>query len=628
MCGIVGFFNRKENINADPISGMVDIIRHRGPNDDGIEKLSMFNKSLKENVIAGFVRLSIRDLSMKGHQPMFNDDKSIMITFNGEIYNADEIRDELKAEGITFHSTCDTEVIIKHYEKYGIEKTIEKMNGMFGIALYDLKEDCIFLIRDRLGEKPLYYYQNNNVFMFASEYKAFYAHPAFKPELNENGIDEYCLYRYVSDNETLLKGVYCVRPGSYLKITSEDIQEYIYYNIPGYGVKKTKISDKQFEDAVVKSVKSRLVSDVEVGVQLSGGVDSSIAMHIANHGNGKIKSFSMIFDNPEYSEEEYIRKVLEVSGGEPYMYKMPKVDYLEALKETTWNFEAPVNHHGSVQLHYLCKSAQEKVNVILTGEGADELLGGYSWYPASMFCNSSKLVWRIRTLSHKIRHKDNMYWEDKQNYTDEEKFILADSQTPPCLIEGLRPQLNYKSVLDKRKKMYYSCNGMGVEKKLNYEMKTFMVDLLMRQDKVSMASSIECRVPFVDQDFIEFVRANVSVSDMVRRQSFGRKKQNTKLILKRLAAKYFGDDFAYRKKMGLPSPLAEYFYEPEFRDYMQNVILPNVKKRNIFNYDYVKECYEEKKNLTNVVWRALTFEIWAMMYLDNDGRNVLEYAKS
>ena len=245
-----------------------------------------------------------------------------------------------------------------------------------------------------------------------------------------------------------------------------------------------------------------------------------------------------------------------------------------------------------------------------------------------MFCNSSNLVWRIRTLSHKIRHKDNMYWEDKQNYTDEEKFILADSQTPPCLIEGLRPQLNYKSVLDKRKKMYYSCNGMGVEKKLNYEMKTFMVDLLMRQDKVSMASSIECRVPFVDQDFIEFVRANVSVSDMVRRQSFGRKKQNTKLILKRLAAKYFGDDFAYRKKMGLPSPLAEYFYEPEFRDYMQNVILPNVKKRNIFNYDYVKECYEEKKNLTNVVWRALTFEIWAMMYLDNDGRNVLEYAKS
>ena len=623
MCGIVGFFNKNTYVDEKPIYKMIDLIRHRGPNDEGLEILNMYNGS--HNVIAGFVRLSIRDLSMNGHQPMYNDDKSIMITFNGEIYNADEIREQLINEGIKFRSRCDTEVILKLYEKIGLEKTLEKLNGMFGIALFDLNKDCIYLIRDRLGEKPLYYYNQTDIFMYASEYKAFYANPDFKPQLNENSIDEYCLYRYVSDNETLLKGVYCVRPGHYIAINSNGMEEKRYYNIPAYNVNKTCVSDEEFEQQIIKSIKSRMVSDIEVGVQLSGGVDSSIAMYIANKDNGNMKSFSMIFDNERYSEEKYIKMALKKCGGDPYMYKMPKVGYLKALQNATWNLEAPVNHHGSVQLQYLCKNAQEKVNVILTGEGADELMGGYSWYPVSMYYDDKKFIWKIRTLFHKIKKTSHMYWEDKSDFSDEEIFMLSDSQTAPNLIEGLRPQLDYKKVLEKRKKIYDSCNGERIEKKLNYEMKTFMVDLLMRQDKVSMSSSIECRVPFVDQDLIEYVRKNISTDDLVKKQSFGTSKQNTKLILKRLATKYFGKEFANRKKMGLPSPLNEYFYEEDFERYMNNVILPGIKNRGIFNYSYVKECYDNRINLTNVVWRALTFEMWAMMYLDNNGRDVLLY---
>lgn len=623
MCGIVGFFNKNTYVDEKPIYKMIDLIRHRGPNDEGLEILNMYNGS--HNVIAGFVRLSIRDLSMNGHQPMYNDDKSIMITFNGEIYNADELREQLINEGIKFRSRCDTEVILKLYEKIGLEKTLEKLNGMFGIALFDLNKDCIYLIRDRLGEKPLYYYNQTDIFMYASEYKAFYANPDFKPQLNENSIDEYCLYRYVSDNETLLKGVYCVRPGHYIAINSKGMEEKRYYNIPAYNVNKTCVSDEEFEQQIIKSIKSRMVSDIEVGVQLSGGVDSSIAMYIANKDNGNMKSFSMIFDNERYSEEKYIKMALKKSGGDPYMYKMPKVGYLKALQNATWNLEAPVNHHGSVQLQYLCKNAQEKVNVILTGEGADELMGGYSWYPVSMYYDDKKFIWKIRTLFHKIKKTSHMYWEDKSDFSDEEIFMLSDSQTAPNLIEGLRPQLDYKKVLEKRKKIYDSCNGERIEKKLNYEMKTFMVDLLMRQDKVSMSSSIECRVPFVDQDLIEYVRKNISTDDLVKKQSFGTSKQNTKLILKRLATKYFGKEFANRKKMGLPSPLNEYFYEEDFERYMNNVILPGIKNRGIFNYSYVKECYDNRINLTNVVWRALTFEMWAMMYLDNNGRDVLLY---
>lgn len=190
----------------------------------------------------------------------------------------------------------------------------------------------------------------------------------------------------------------------------------------------------------------------------------------------------------------------------------------------------------------------------------------------------------------------------------------------------MAPHLDYEKVLNKRKNIYRSCQGNHLEQKLNYEMKTFMVDLLLRQDKISMASSIECRVPFVDQDLIAFTRNNINIEDMLKCQSFGKKKQNTKLILKKLAAKYFGADFTYRKKMGLPSPLEDYFYEKKFADYMKKVLLPGIKKRGLFNYDFIEKCYEKKLHLQTVVWRAVTFELWARMYIDQSGAEVLRYA--
>lgn len=625
MCGIAGYITQKGKMEKEAVKNMTKIIKHRGPDDSGIEFLKLFH-SQSDNIALGFVRLSIRDLSMNGHQPMFNKQRDIVIAFNGEIYNADDIRKNLIKEGIQFRSTSDTEVILMCYEKYGLEKTLQRLNGMYAIVLCDLRKDCVYFIRDRVGEKPLYYYQGEKSFLFASEYKAFYAHPDFVAELNKEALDEYYLYRYVSDNETLLKNVFIVRPGHYLIMDKNGIIEKKYYELPANTYVHTNVDEEKFEKTVIKSISSRMVSDVEVGVQLSGGVDSSMVMYAASKKNKKIKSFSVIFDNPDYSEEAYIDYALKRTGGEAYKYKMKQSEFLKNLINSTWNFEAPVNHHGSVQLYYLCSLAQKKVNVILTGEGADELFGGYGWYPVSMFYQNKKLVWKLRTFFHKIKHTEEKYWEDCKEFSDEEKFLLCDSQTTPDLIKKMAPQLDYGKVLSKRKKIYRGCEGSNLEKKLNYEMKTFMVDLLLRQDKISMASSVECRVPFVDQDLIAFTRNYISADNMLKRQGFGSKKQNTKLILKKLAAKYFGKKFTYRRKMGLPSPLEDYFYEEDFADYMKNVILPGIKNRGLFHYDFIKSCYEQKKYLQTVVWRAVTFELWAMMYIDQSGTEVLRHA--
>jgi len=625
MCGIAGYITKNGNIHKESIKKMTSIIKHRGPDDSGIEFLKIFNNE-QYDMALGFVRLSIRDLSMNGHQPMFNKERNIVIAFNGEIYNADSIRERLIKEGINFHSTSDTEVILMCYEKYGLEYTLQCLNGMYAIVLCDLKRDCVYFIRDRVGEKPLYYYQTENTFLFSSEYKAFYAHPDFTAELNNEVLDEYYLYRYVSGNETLLRNVFIVRPGHYLVMDKNGIIEKKYYELPSGTRSHSKTVQKEFEKVLMNSVTSRMVSDVEVGVQLSGGVDSSLVMYFANQKNRNMKSFSMIFDNPDYSEETYIDYALKVTGGDAHKYKMKKDDFLKNLIDSTWNFEAPINHHGSVQLYYLCSLAQKKVNVILTGEGADELFGGYGWYPVSMFYQNKKFIWKLRTFLHKVKHVEKKYWEDCKEFSDEEKFLLCDSQITPDLMKEMTPQLDYKKVLNKRKKIYKSCQGNNLEQKLNYEMKTFMVDLLLRQDKISMASSIECRVPFVDQDLIAFTRNNINADDMLKCQSFKKQKQNTKLVLKKLAAKYFGEEFTYRTKMGLPSPLEDYFYEDQFADYMKEVLLPKIKKRGLFNYDFIEKCYKQKKHLQTVVWRAVTFELWAMMYIDQGGAEVLRHA--
>lgn len=275
MCAIMGVFDTRNKIDVSILETMQRALYHRGPDDSGLETFSLDapNHSLLSNVGVAFDRLSIRDLSMKGHQPMFSDDRSVMIAFNGEIYNSEELRPQLLEKGYTFNSNSDTEVLLNLYHCYGIDKTLSMLDGMFAICIVDFKNKEVYLVRDRIGEKPLYIYQDEHKLLFASEYKAFYAHPEFKAEIDETAMDEYFMFRYSPGDQTILKGVRNLTPGSYLKVTSDGVSQHIYWTLPNV----TK-SDKSFDDCkkeykalLKKSVRRRLISDRPIGCQLSGG---------------------------------------------------------------------------------------------------------------------------------------------------------------------------------------------------------------------------------------------------------------------------------------------------------------------------------------------------------------------
>ena len=271
----MGVLDTQTKIDIHLLETMQRALFHRGPDDSGLEIFSMDSskKSYLNNVGIAFDRLSIRDLSMKGHQPMFSEDKSVMIAFNGEIYNSEELRPALLKKGYTFNSNSDTEVLLKLYHCFGIDKTLSMLDGMYAICIVDYRSNEMFLIRDRIGEKPLYIYQDDHKLLFASEYKAFYAHPEFKAEIDETAMDEYFMFRYTSGEQTFLKDVRNLTPGSYLKISTKGVSHHVYWTLPESTISKKSFDEckKDFDNLLKKSVSRRLISDRPIGCQLSGG---------------------------------------------------------------------------------------------------------------------------------------------------------------------------------------------------------------------------------------------------------------------------------------------------------------------------------------------------------------------
>ena len=377
MCAIMGIL--ENNVNIEALKRMAKVLRHRGPDDTGEYMTRLFDAE-DENVAVAHNRLSIRDLSSNGHQPMINDQGNVIITFNGEIYNAEDYRAELEKKGYTFKGTSDTEIMLNLYVEYGIDGLLERIDGMYAICIIDKKDDCIYLIRDRIGEKPLYFYKNANTLIWASEYKAFYEHPSFKVELDEDALSEYIMFRYVSGGHTLLRNVTNLEPGTYMQIKRGEIHKVKYRNYPvGNTSKNHYVDDVEnwFKDRLRNAVNSRLVSDVEVGVQLSGGVDSSCITHMISEKRNELQTFGMVFGDRSYSEQKYMEKVVAVCNTKSHMYEFPNELFLKNWMMTTYFFEAPMNHEGTVALMHLNKKASEYVKVLLCGEGSDESLGGY-----------------------------------------------------------------------------------------------------------------------------------------------------------------------------------------------------------------------------------------------------------
>ena len=613
MCGITGCFERKKSVDDEVVYSMMEILNHRGPDDRGYKHLNVAGGEIG----MGFVRLSIRDLSTAGHQPMQNATGEIIITLNGEIYNSEELRPLLIEAGYKFNGTSDTEVLLYLYEMYGIDKMLPMLDGMYAICIVDTRIDSFFLIRDRLGEKPLYIYNKPDFMLYASEYKAFYCHPKFTSKLNEDAVDEYFLFRYVSDGETLLDGVKNLQPGSYMKVDRSGSSTIVYWDLPSMNYNNLNFDEntKRYNELLKVSLRRRLISDRKLGLQLSGGEDSSYLAHLIHHmSNEQLHTFSIVFGNKKYSEEEYQKHVVEKNNCIAHYYEYTPEMFFDCWRECTWYFEAPMNHEGSLGLLLLNRKSKKDVTVMLCGEGADETLGGYGYF----YSLSSMLHYPFVRILKALKNGGGIS-------SIQDTFISFTQFIPDqefCRIRD-KGKERKEMVFHKRRTILQKTPGKGIRKYMNYDTKTYMQDILMRADKTSMASSIEMRVPFIMPALVEYA-CSIPDSQLVKYGLRKNKKNKTKRILKELCSQVYGNEFVNRPKSGFGAPILDFFRDNVVKEYIEQTLLPGIDKRNVLNYAEVekmwKECLNTKGNDLNIkwpLWCAFSFELWAQMYLDH-----------
>ena len=630
MCGFTGFynFNAQFETNNHAIREMIAIQKHRGPDDSGIVGINTLDKNFEtiainensnfhspKNILFGFNRLSILDLSPNGHQPMISPDEKVVLMMNGEIYNAFDFKEELIQKGHTFKSTSDTEIALHLYLEYGMEGMIKRLNGMFAFAIYDFKLETLFLARDRFGIKPLYILQEGNRLAFASEMKSFKKLPNFKFEPDYSRLDEFLLFRNLI-NTTLFKNITNCTPGTYLAIKNEKIVTHVFYNIDNEGENLIDYqkSFAELEKALQKSVKSQMISDVKLGCQLSGGVDSSLVAYFAaeNAPKGNFETISITFKDPKFSEEKYIDFVAEKLSLQAHKYEMTADYYFDVIEKAIWHFEHPLNHPNTIGIYLLSQEAKKHVTVLLSGEGADESLAGYSRFVRAkenkMFSKSF-----FGGLKRNLNH-----FNDYLSYAlnPEKKMIMETAFGSVATAKALMPNFQFSKAISDRNSTLTKLKGSKNLRQRKYELLTYLPDLLMRQDKMSMAHSIENRVPFLDNEMIT-TALNIKDDALIAPHN---NKLESKKVLKDIAANKFGEKFAYRDKMGFGIPLRSFMASATFQEKWNATIQPNIAKRGLFEVNELSKWVNNIANATpeqlDAIWLMFGFEIWAKQYLD------------
>lgn len=629
MCGLVGYFNLDSSSVFDnkAISKMMILQKHRGPDDSGILGIHTptnfyQNVSHKDtqvfdhevNLVLGFNRLSILDLSSNGHQPMISYDRRAVIMMNGEIYNAFDFTDDLKLKGYKFKGKSDTEVALNLYLEYGIDGMLERLNGMFAIVIYDFCLKKLFLIRDRVGIKPLYVLMEENRVAFSSEIKSFKALPDFKFEIDTSCLDEFLLFRNLI-NDTLYKGITNCTPGTYIEISNDgQIKQVVYYSInqensiPYAGDVKNRLSQ-----ILSRSVERQMISDVKLGCQLSGGVDSSLITYYANQTleSGQLETVSIVFDNPKYNEKQYIDKVASQLHLKSHQFRMDADTYFDIIDKVSWHFENPINHPNTIGIYLLSQEAKRYVTVLLSGEGADEILAGYSHFIHKGNLFNKGLVRKLLYI------KSNELQTLSYLFNPRQRLIMQTSFGSINTANTLYQNFNFDRAIARRENIFKNQSGSKLLQHRKYEILTYLPDLLMRQDKMSMAHSIENRVPFLDNSMLEL---SMQIEDNNLIKKVGTKVQ-TKLILKEICADIYGNDFAYRNKMGFSIPLIEFMSSEKFQKRWATELLPGIQKRGLFNYKVLSKYMENLKNLKgaelDAIWLMTSFEIWAQQFIDS-----------
>jgi len=641
MCGFVGLIYSNNNIKSDinSIVNMNNAINHRGPDDDGIVLFSFKNKKFREinqsnlqeipNIFEGaigFKRLSIIDLSRNGHQPMIDKENNIILTLNGEIYNAFDYRDFLISKGFKFRSRTDTEILLYMYEFFGLEGMLERINGMFALCIIDLNKNSIILARDRMGIKPLYYYKNDNVFMFSSEVKSFLFNKNFKPELEESNIDENIKFGYISGTETLLKNVYCVEPGQYMVIANNSIKKHFYWDIYNEN-KSNEIGLKQatelIENEIQKSLRLRLMSDVKIGCQLSGGIDSSLVTLITanNLKDYDLNTISVLFDDEKYSEEKWIDKVSNLSNVINHKYTLTKDYFTEKFKAATWHFDFPIAIPNCIGIYLLAEKAKKYFTVFLSGEGADEMFGGYSRFHGGKILDNKLYASILKNTPYLNKYLNSWYVSSygNEDFNATDWFITTTTHLSMKTLKRMKKDIDLQKSMSKRRKIFDEGKGDFIKKAQRYELKTWLVDLLMRQDKMTMANSVENRVPFLDHNLVNISR---KLPTKFLARSLIRTTKNTKIILKKIAEKHFGKDFAYRPKSGFQLPLKNFYSYNIFKSWIFDSIIPGIKTRGLFNHQLIPENFNNLSSLKyeqiQMLWTLISFEVWAQLFLDKN----------
>ena len=635
MCGIAGIVASDTLVEDDLPAGlrMRDVLTHRGPDGAGLHS--------DGRALLAHRRLSIVDLS-GGHQPLSNEDQTIWVAYNGEIYNHADLRAALQSGGHRYQTRSDTETIVHAYEQWG-DECVQRFRGMFAFALWDAPRRRLLLARDRLGVKPLYWARAGHRLLFGSEIKAILASGLIAAEANESVLPELLATRSTAGSETLFRGIFKLLPGHRLIFEDGGVQIEQYWDLPLDGpdpsferANEHRLVER-FRDLLQESVRLRLMADVPLGLFLSGGIDSSaIAALMAREIDRPLEAFSVAFADHAFSELEHAREVARAIGAHSHEVVIDDRDFFGALPRLIWHEDEPIAHTSSVPLHFVSALAREHVKVVLTGEGSDELLGGYGKYPRALFnwraggayervvpvpirsMIANAVVPKIpgtagryarRSFLAMPRRADAMFLDNFAAVPMhlQNELLAAHPATP----DPYGPSLEH----------FARVNGAnGVLGRLLYtDVKTYLVELLMKQDQMSMSASIESRVPFLDHHLVEFA---TRLPERLKLRGL-----TTKRILREAMRGVLPERILTRPKMGFPVPFAQWM-RGEWLAVAEDVLLDRrSRERGLINTPAVAGLLrahgEGRRNGGDAIWALLNLELWYRTFVDGAGVQTL-----
>lgn len=614
MCGICGFTGQVVD-RDDVIRNMTEVITHRGPDSDGF--------FTDDYISMGFRRLSIIDLDA-GHQPIYNEDKSLVLTFNGEIYNYKELRKVLIQKGHKFYTDTDSEVLVHGFEEWQ-EDLLPKLRGMFGFAIYNTKDKSVFIARDFFGIKPMHYTQIGEDFVYASEIKSILEHPKFVKKFNTKALDTYLSFQYAVPPETFFEGVYCLMPGHYLWYRGGEVETTRYFE-PRFNPNEEMSEEEavnEIEKVFENSVNAHKIADVEVGCFLSSGVDSSyVSTYFADQ-----KTFTVGFDFGEkYNEISWAENLSKKIGVEHHTHLISSEEFWDAVPTVQYHMDQPLADPSCIALYFVSRLASQYVKVVLSGEGADELFGGYTCYnDPRVFKIYQTIVPHcirkaIRAVCRKLPDIKGRDYLIRACDPLEERYIgnafMYDYKQKKDLLKdpsiATRPQ-------DYTRKYYYRCRKYDDVTKMQYlDINMWMVgDILLKADRMSMANSLELRVPFLDK---EVFKVASSLPTSLRCN-----KSNTKYAMRKAAVRHMPEETAEKEKLGFPVPTRVWLRDEKY----YNVVKKKFKGKTaekFFNTDtlvaWLDEHFSGKEDNSRRVWTVYVFLVWYDIYFDENSDKV------